>query len=400
MTSNPSGEYSLDLTVNEILQETYEILQATGSGEDLAGELSNAGVSALNQMLKMWEAQGIHLWTYTEYTLFFQIGQAEYDFRDASTRLVNSFDSTTLGADALATATSVTLADVTNAAIGKAIGIIDNNNDLFWTVIEAIAGNVVALRDALSTDSSENNIVRIYDTADRFATTAAAAAVATDQIIQVASLTGIDVGYTIQVTQDDGSVLHTTVNAFDESNDQVTLNAALTDSVTIGNDVVVYSSEQNYIPLSRILPDMVRRHSGESSDYEIPIVFESRKDYFELPNKEQIGTPIQAYYSRQEPQGIMYFWNVPSTAIEYCNFSAERQLQILTGDPDETLDIPSEWYDAVTYNLAKRLIPKVGCSQQRRAEIRQDAQDYLNQALAFDSAVYPVRLRPRRYGRP
>ena len=393
-----SGVYYYDLTLNDILQETGEILQVTGDGEDLDGPLAVTAKNFLNRMLKFWEAQGIHLWTYTEYTLFFQVGQAAYDFRDSDTRLVNSFASTTLAADAIATDTVITLASVDDVNLGTVIGIMDDSNDLFWTVVEAIDGTDVTLRDALEAASSTNNIVRVYEPADRAETTAAAAAVATDTNLQLASIAGATEGYVIQVTQDDGSVLHATILNVDDETDIVTLDTALTAAVTIGNAVVMYSSEQNFTPLSRILPDMVRRHSGENSDYEIPIEFDSRKDYFELPNKKQVGTPIQAYYSRQEPQGIMYFWNVPSTAIEYCNFSGERQIQIMT-DVDDTFDLPSEWYDAIVYNLAKRLMHRTGCSAQRRAEIRADAKEYLDTVLAFDTAVYPIRLRPKRYGR-
>lgn len=394
-----SGIYQYDLTLNDVAQEAYEILQSAGSGETLDDSLLPSCVNTLNRMIKMWEAQGIHLWTYTQYTLFFQIGQGVYDFTDASTRLVNEFSSTALTADASALDSIISVESVEDIELGYAIGVINDSNDLFWSVVEAISGTDVTLRDALSVDSGAGNIVRTYQTADRFQTTAAAAQVATDQEVQLASQTGAEAGMIIQITQDDGTVLHTTINSIDEDTDIALLDAPLTAAVTIGNDIVMYTSEQNFIPLSRILPDMVRRHSGENSDYEIPIIFESRKDYKELPNKNIQGTPIQAYYSRQEPQGIMYFWNVPSTAIEYCNFDAERQLQIMSGDPDETFDLPSEWYDALVYNTAKRLIHKVGCSQVRRQEIRQDADDYLTQALAFDTAVYPIRIRPQRYGR-
>jgi len=65
---------------------------------------------------------------------------------------------------------------------------------------------------------------------------------------------------------------------------------------------------------------------------------------------------------------------------------------------DQTFDLPTEWFDAVVYNLAKRLIPKVGCSQTRKAEIKEGAMEYLDSALAFDQAVYPIRLKPQRYG--
>ncbi|MGI9251408.1 MAG: hypothetical protein ACR2PR_09435, partial [Pseudohongiellaceae bacterium] len=74
------------------------------------------------------------------------------------------------------------------------------------------------------------------------------------------------------------------------------------------------------------------------------------------------------------------------------------QIQIMESTPTQTFDLPSEWFMALSYNLAKLLMHKVGCSAQRRVEIRQDAMEYLDQALGFDQAVYGVRLDPQRYG--
>lgn len=395
-----SGEYTLDLTTADIIDESFEILQASGQGETQGGNLYNQALNSLNMMLKLWEAQGIHLWTYTEYTMFLVNSQAVYDQTDADVRVVNSleFDSTELGAAAAVAATTITLDSVANAAIGKAIGILDDDQEIHWTVIEQISGSDVDLKDAITVASADNNIVRLYPTSDLGTTTLAAGAAILDTTIQVASLVGIEAGMNIGITGDTANtVLWTTVNSIDADTDIVTIDDAIADTSTLGNDVIFYTSEQNFKPFSRVLNDMVRRHAGEGSDYEIPIVFQSRKDYMDLPNKNQAGTVIQAYYSRQEPTGIWYLWNTPSSSVEYINFTAERQIQIMV-DTTDTFDLPAEWYDAITYNLAKRLILKVGCSAQRTALIREDAKTYLDEALAFDTAVYPIRLKPMKYG--
>jgi hypothetical protein len=402
MTTNLSGAYELDLSAEDIISEAYAVLQAEGQGETLDGGLFITAKKSLNRMLKLWEAQGIHLWTYTEYTLFFVPGQEKYDLRVNSgadlVRVVNEFTSTSLAADEVATDVDIEVNSATGMSLGQAIGVMNNSNALFWTVIETIAGTTISLRDALAVNSNENNIVRFYDTADLVATTAAAGQVATDTEVQLVSSVGFAADYTIQITQDDGTVLHTTINAIDFDTDIATIDDALTDAVTIGNDIVAYSSEQNFIPFSRIPEnDAVRRHSGENSDYEIPIVFQSREEYMNLPNKKQRGTVIQSYFDRQEPAGVWYVWNNPDSAVEYLNYTAERQIQLIV-NADDTFDLPTEWYDAVVYQLAKRLIHKVGCSAARRAEIREDAKDYLDQALAFDSAIYPIRLKPQKYG--
>jgi len=348
-----SGSYNLDLTFNDILQEAYELLQAVGSGEDLSGTLTTQALNSLNSLLKAWEAQGIHLWTQEEYTLFLVKGQAVYDFRLAATRLVNEFQSTALSADEAIGQTVLGVTSSANMVLGQPIGVIDENNELFWSIIEAIPdATSVTLKDALTVAAASGAIVRHYSPTDPVNTTLAAGAVATDTTVELATVVGMSVDNIIGITDDTGAVLWTTIQAIDTDTNIVTLNDAITATSSIGVDVITYKSTQNFIPVSRITS--VRRHAGENSDYEIPIVNGSRADYFDLPNKDQSGTPIQSYYSRQEPQGVMYLWNAPSSAVDYINFTAERQMQIMSGDGNETFDLPSEWFDALTYQLAKR----------------------------------------------
>ena len=41
------------------------------------------------------------------------------------------------------------------------------------------------------------------------------------------------------------------------------------------------------------------------------------------------------------------------------------EFAVLMVNADDTFDLPSEWFDAICYNLAVRLIPKFGCSPAR-----------------------------------
>lgn len=312
-----SGTYTLDITALQLYTEVLEILQAIGDGETITTAMKAKITPTLNLMLKSWEAQGIHLWTYTEGSLFLQVGQSKYDFTDSDTMLANEFFDTALSQAEISGASTVTLDDVTNIANTDNIGIIDATNTLFWTTVNgAPAGNVVTLTDVLPTAVVEGAVV-----------------------------------YTYKVTT------------------------------------------PAFIPVSRIL-DVRRR---ESDDYEIPINFESREDYFDLPNKEQRGLPIQAYYSRQEPQGIMYLWTTPDNATSVINFTYERKLQIITGDA-ETFDIPSYWFQALAFGVADRMTYKFSTSPERRAAIKQDAVMYLDEALSFDDAVYPIEIKVQQYG--
>ncbi len=82
MTTNLSNEFSLELTLNDVIFEAYDLLQVATDGETITGGLFNRALSSLNIMLKLWQSQGIHLWTMTEGSLLLRVGQSKYDFRD------------------------------------------------------------------------------------------------------------------------------------------------------------------------------------------------------------------------------------------------------------------------------------------------------------------------------
>lgn len=307
-----SGVYALDLTLNQILIEAFDRLQIGADGETLNGDMRARGRSSLNLMIKDWEQQGIHLWTYTEGSLFVQRGQESYDF--ATANVANEWFETLLSVDASSGDTSIGVVSTALMQVGDNIGIILADNSIQWTTITFIN-----------------------------------------------SLTTLIIA------------------------------TPLTQDATNGSFVRNYRGE--FIPVKRILD--VRRREG--TDYEIPIVFESRKDYFNLPNKNQEGTPIQAYYQRGRDSGTMFLWNTPSSSVPVINFTYERAIQIMEGLND-TLDFPEEWHEAIISNLAVKLIPKYGCSPGLAAELRQNADMALSLALNFDSAVYPVVMEMQEYG--
>lgn len=81
----------------------------------------------------------------------------------------------------------------------------------------------------------------------------------------------------------------------------------------------------------------------------------SREDYFRLPNKTSTGHPTQFYYDRQRDNGKLYVWPAPSDDYDLA-FTYRRRIMDID-DGTNHLDLPPEWEDAITYNLAERLMP-------------------------------------------
>lgn len=316
-----SGIYTLSKTTNELAEEVFDVMQIGQDGETLTGDMIGRFKVSANLLLKEWQTQGIHLWTYTEGTLFLTVGQEKYNFQNA--HVANDWFETTLTAATTADTNTILVTSASNIQDGDVIGIIQNDNNLFWTTVNGVTGLMVTLTDSITLASLSGAFVRNY---------------------------------------------------------------------RVGT-----ATSPELIPVSRVLK--VRRQ--ESTDYEIPIVFKSREDYYNLPNKKQLGTPIQAYYDRQdvagETSGTMLLWNSPISSIPVINFTYERKLQILANSED-AVDLPDYAQLAFIYNAAVKLIPKYGTSQALADWIRGEALILKNDMLAFDSTLYPIKMKMKRHG--
>ena len=230
-----------------------------------------------------------------------------------------------------------------------------------------------------------------------FETTTTAATVAAASSIPVTSATNIQVDDVIGIIQNDRDLFWTTVRSISS------LQINLDDNITLAclSGAVVYNYRPStatvpaLIPISRI--NDVRRKEGD--DYEIPIIFQSRADYFNLPNKSAIGTPIQAYYSRQdragETSGTMYLWNAPSSSVPVINFTYERKIEVMV-NADDTVDFADYAHEYIIYNLAKRLIPKFGCSEKLAQLVLAHAAETKRDMLAYGASVHPITFRMPR----
>ncbi len=319
-----SGIYTYSRTLNQIATESLRKILAVGDGETLSGDHIERSRDALNSLLiSATQTQGLHLWTETEGTLFLKVGQFKYDFRDSSTHLANNFNETTTTADTAADALTIPVLSIEDINDGDVIGIVQSDNDIFWTTVN-----------------------------------------------------GTPVG--LNVIVDDPITLTTTSGAFVRSYAPSTATAPA------------------LIPVSRISPGQGSVRRKEADDYEIPIIFESRKDYFNLPNKAQLGTPIQAYYSRQdiagEVGGIMYLWNTPESGVPTINFTYERKIQIMVNSSD-TLDVAGYAHKYIIYNLAKELILDFGCGVERAAMVIAIAKEEEIKMLAYGSSMYPIGIK-------
>lgn len=85
----------------------------------------------------------------------------------------------------------------------------------------------------------------------------------------------------------------------------------------------------------------------------------SRQEYYALPKKDSQGFPTQWYYDRQRSSGTLYVWPAPDATAGTLKFTYRRMVMDFDGAADD-MDLPPEWVDTVTHNLAKRFVSVYG----------------------------------------
>lgn len=147
---------------SEILEQAYDVLQVGQDGETLTADLEERGRKAYNFLVREWQAQGLHLWTYTEGVLFLQQGQAEYTV--GTDRFTNTRIRDALTVDAADSATSITVSDGTQFTNADNIGVVQDSGVIFWTTIDGVpAGNVITLTTGIDTAASTGAVVFAYN---------------------------------------------------------------------------------------------------------------------------------------------------------------------------------------------------------------------------------------------
>jgi len=136
-------------------------------------------------------------------------------------------------------------------------------------------------------------------------------------------------------------------------------------------------------------------------DYELPMWQMSRMEYYSMPNKTNQGYPTQYYYNRQRDTAQIFVWPAPDSTPSELRFTYRRVIQDID-EPNNNLDLPQEWYQALIYGLAVELIPQYGKADSGNAKlvVAKFAQVY--QVLKnFDTGegMGSITVRPTRFHR-
>lgn len=316
----------MSITYNEdmlqIITDALELIGYLAAGETVAANDITFCSNILNKMLKAWEAQGIHLWTVSEGTLFFVQNQGQY------------------------------ILSATNGA---------NASDGTGTPIETTLSSI-----------------------------------GSGTTVNVVSSIGMTVGDNIGVCQDSQIIFWSTIASI--NNNAVTMNAPLTSSASQGNAVYTYTN--NLGKALSIQSARLRNSSG--FDRTVKII--PHNDYMMIPQKSSSSSPTVLSYLPQVSSGIVYVWPCPSDVNSRMEITYLRTIIDLVNTTDMP-DLPQEWLEAITYNLAVRLASAYGISLssqglQGNPSLLTMAAQFLEELKAWDAEQPYVCFVPNyRYNR-
>lgn len=202
--------------------------------------------------------------------------------------------------------------------------------------------------------------------------------------IEVDSATGIAASDAIGVVLDDGTIEWDTVSSISDTT--ITLSGTISgDDAAEDNTVFAYTTKIGRPPRVEAC------QRTDNSDVDTPIEVISHEEYQRLPNKTHTGLVNEVYYQPELTAGYVYAWPEPDTANDRLRLTCLIPIEDFDASSD-TSDLPQEWLDALTWNLAKKLCPSYPVPPDVKADIKQEAKETLDLALRWDQEMAPVEF--------
>jgi len=246
--------------------------------------------------------------------------------------------------------------------------------------VQYVLGDSASLDRAAASELDVNN------------TTLSADAVATDVILTVDSEVGIDVADFIGILLDTGALFWSTVASLAP----LTINDALPSDAASGRVVWSYTTA---IPKPLKIPASRRNEGGITGllGQDISMTNLGREDYYNLPEKNSVGVPVQYQYQPKIDDGLIRIWPSPSSSTTFMKFTYWRPINVFDNSASAP-DFPNEWLNALVYNLALNLMPNFAVNANAYPTVTGLASSYFNAALDWDSGTASVKFEVGFHG--
>lgn len=166
-----SNNPDLVVTAADIIRDAYAELNLYGVDENISPADTARGFRVLNRLVKKWQAQQYHLWLKQTVALFTKQNQSLYTLSSSSTdHASDTYYETTLAADAVSGASSIVVTSATNITVGDYIGVILDDNDIFWGTVDGVVTTTVTFTSGQTLPSAASSGKAVYNYTDKLDT--------------------------------------------------------------------------------------------------------------------------------------------------------------------------------------------------------------------------------------
>lgn len=130
-----------------------------------------------------------------------------------------------------------------------------------------------------------------------------------------------------------------------------------------------------------------------SGGHNTPLNVENRYDFNDLPQASSEGTPITMYYQPLRTTGTIKLWPTPDNSTTSITFHYQSPFEDMDSTSDD-FDFPSEWIQALIYNLAWSLAPEYGIPPTDRGILAKEAQYWHEYVLAMGAEEGSYFIQP------
>lgn len=219
---------------------------------------------------------------------------------------------------------------------------------------------------------------------------------AADTSIIIADTSTLAAADNVGVVLDTGYIHWTTIASITNSTTFV-LTSALPSAAAASNLVYSFTSTAGK-PLRILSARFVQGYDGGASgttQTELPMTSISYEEYWNLAmttNSSEFSN--QFHYAPKVSNGMLYLWPRPTSGASRVQITYERLIEDLD-NIDDNFDLPAEWLEPVTWQLAIRIGPAFG-KDQRMQVIGAMASEMLENLKNWDNEITSIRFVPDR----
>lgn len=162
-----SGSVNYTETRDNVIRDALILLGAVYEDETINDSTLNFCNRMLNKMIKAWNAQGLHLWTYDEGVIVFDNDTVSYSLYDDTGTdtvfLASGYVQTTFSADEAASQTILSVTSSTGMAASDVVLIELDSGSLHKTTIASVdSATQITVDDALASAAASGNFIYAY----------------------------------------------------------------------------------------------------------------------------------------------------------------------------------------------------------------------------------------------